>query len=59
MSRATGATTSGAVGPAGTDGGPMVEAVGVRKSFGHHEVLKGISLEVSRGEVMCLLGPSG
>ena len=37
----------------------MVEAKDVRKSFGHLEVLKGINLEVQRGEVMTLLGPSG
>jgi polar amino acid transport system ATP-binding protein len=37
----------------------LVRAVGVRKSFGHHEVLSGITLEVRQGEVMCLLGPSG
>ncbi|WP_349239827.1 amino acid ABC transporter ATP-binding protein [Patulibacter sp. SYSU D01012] len=38
---------------------PMVEAVGVRKRFGAVEVLKGITLEVGRGEVVVLLGPSG
>jgi polar amino acid transport system ATP-binding protein len=38
---------------------PMVKAEGVHKSFGRLEVLKGISLEVSRGQVMCMLGPSG
>ena len=38
---------------------PMVKAEGVHKRFGRLEVLKGIYLEVSRGEVMCLLGPSG
>jgi polar amino acid transport system ATP-binding protein len=37
----------------------MVQAEGVHKRFGRLEVLKGIDLEVSRGEVMCLLGPSG
>ncbi|WP_442916696.1 amino acid ABC transporter ATP-binding protein [Lentzea sp. NBC_00516] len=37
----------------------LVESIGVRKSFGHTEVLKGIDLEVERGEVVCLLGPSG
>ncbi|WP_324502217.1 amino acid ABC transporter ATP-binding protein [Nocardioides sp.] len=37
----------------------MVEAKGVRKHFGHLEVLKGIDLTVSNGEVMCLVGPSG
>lgn len=38
---------------------PMVRAEGVCKSFGHVEVLKGITLEVKRGEVVTLLGPSG
>ena len=38
---------------------PMVEAKGVRKTFGHLEVLKGIDLTVANGEVMCLVGPSG
>jgi polar amino acid transport system ATP-binding protein len=38
---------------------PMVKAEGVRKRFGRQEVLKGITLEVLPGEVMCLLGPSG
>ena len=37
----------------------MVEAVGVRKSFGRTEVLKGIDLNVRPGEVTCLIGPSG
>ncbi len=38
---------------------PMVSAQGVHKSFGALEVLKGITLEVAPGEVMCLVGPSG
>jgi polar amino acid transport system ATP-binding protein len=37
----------------------MVRAENVHKSFGHVDVLKGIDLEVSNGEVVCLLGPSG
>jgi polar amino acid transport system ATP-binding protein len=37
----------------------MVKAEGVHKRFGRQEVLKGITLEVVPGEVMCLLGPSG
>jgi polar amino acid transport system ATP-binding protein len=37
----------------------MVKAEGVHKNFGRLEVLKGISLEVHPGEVMCILGPSG
>jgi polar amino acid transport system ATP-binding protein len=38
---------------------PMVSAEGVHKCFGRLEVLKGITLRVQPGEVMCLLGPSG
>ena len=38
---------------------PMVDAVGVSKSFGSNEVLKSISLTVRPGEVLCLVGPSG
>jgi polar amino acid transport system ATP-binding protein len=37
----------------------MVNAEGVHKRFARQEVLKGITLEVKPGEVMCLLGPSG
>lgn len=38
---------------------PMVEAVEVHKRFGNLEVLKGITMSVTRGQVVCLLGPSG
>jgi polar amino acid transport system ATP-binding protein len=37
----------------------MVKAEGVHKRFGRLEVLRGISLEVASGEVMCVIGPSG
>ena len=37
----------------------MVKAEEVHKRFGRLEVLRGISLEVARASVMCLLGPSG
>ena len=40
-------------------GVPMLEAEAVYKRFGRLEVLRGISLRVWPGEVMCLLGPSG
>jgi polar amino acid transport system ATP-binding protein len=40
-------------------GTAMVNAEAVHKRYGRHEVLKGITLEVAAGEVMCLLGPSG
>lgn len=42
-----------------TNSRPLVRAEGVHKSFGTHEVLKGIDLEVKAGEVVCLLGISG
>ncbi|AYC42251.1 amino acid ABC transporter ATP-binding protein [Streptomyces griseorubiginosus] len=38
---------------------PEIEVRGLRKSFGAHEVLKGIDLEIGRGEVVCVIGPSG
>ncbi|MGN6723181.1 MAG: amino acid ABC transporter ATP-binding protein [Marmoricola sp.] len=31
----------------------------VHKSYGHNEILKGVSLEVKRHEVVCLIGASG
>ena len=36
-----------------------VSIKGLRKSYGSNEVLKGISLEVAPGDVVCLIGPSG
>ena len=41
------------------NGQPMVEAVGIHKSFGSIEVLRGIDLVVQPGEVACVIGPSG
>lgn len=38
---------------------PIVSIVDVRKSYGDVEVLKGISLDVMKGEVICIVGPSG
>jgi polar amino acid transport system ATP-binding protein len=37
----------------------MVEVVDLRKSFGDHEVLKGVTLRVRPSEVVCVIGPSG
>jgi polar amino acid transport system ATP-binding protein len=37
----------------------VVSASGVYKRFGHVEVLKGLSLEVKRQEVVFIIGPSG
>src|SRR6059036_3652027 len=38
---------------------PMVEARKVRKSFGDLEVLRGIDMQVKKGEVLVIVGPSG
>lgn len=37
----------------------MIIARDVRKSFGQLDVLKGVSLDVEEGEVVCLIGASG
>jgi L-cystine transport system ATP-binding protein len=37
----------------------MLEASNIKKTFGRHEVLKGVSLGVSKGEVVVVIGPSG
>ena len=37
----------------------MIYASQVRKSFGEKEILKGIDLEIEKGKVFGLLGPSG
>jgi polar amino acid transport system ATP-binding protein len=37
----------------------VVRAEDVGKRFGRLQVLKGVSLEVGRGETLCLIGPSG
>ena len=38
---------------------PMVDAQNVYKNFGALDVLRGVTLTVQPGEVMCLIGPSG
>lgn len=38
---------------------PMVSAKEVHKSFGALEVLKGVSMDVMKGECVCVIGPSG
>ena len=37
----------------------IIHAVGVKKKFGGLEVLKGVDLSVSQGEVVAIIGPSG
>ena len=38
---------------------PMIEVVGLKKSFGALHVLKDINLSVPRGHVVAMIGPSG
>jgi polar amino acid transport system ATP-binding protein len=38
---------------------PMIEIRAVGKSFGAHQVLRGVDLNVMGSEVVCLIGPSG
>ena len=38
---------------------PAIQLVGLRKSFGDNEVLRGVDLAVRPGEVVCVIGVSG
>ena len=42
-----------------TDSDPIVSIRDVHQSFGAVEVLKGVSLDVPKGGVVCIIGPSG
>jgi polar amino acid transport system ATP-binding protein len=46
-------------GPASAGSSAALELRSVRKSFGHHDVLRGIDLTVVPHEVICLIGASG
>ncbi|MEO7198334.1 MAG: amino acid ABC transporter ATP-binding protein [Solirubrobacterales bacterium] len=39
--------------------GAMLRLEGIHKRFGKLEVLRGVDLDVTKGEVICVLGPSG
>jgi len=51
-----GTVTPGTVTP---DAGTAIRIEGLRKSFGPNQVLRGIDLDVSTHEVICLIGASG
>lgn len=37
----------------------MLKAIGVRKSYGNLQILKGVNFEVEKGEIVSIIGPSG
>ena len=37
----------------------MIKIEGITKTFGTLEVLKGIDLEINKGEIVSIVGPSG
>ena len=40
-------------------GKPLLEIKNLRKSYGSHEVLKGITFDIPKGQIVGLLGPNG
>ena len=42
-----------------SDKKPLIKAVSVQKSFGGLDVLKGIDLDIYKGDVVVIIGPSG
>ncbi|HEV8297340.1 MAG TPA: ABC transporter ATP-binding protein [Acidimicrobiales bacterium] len=45
--------------PSPAEGGPAIEAAGLRRTFPSGVALEGLTLQVDRGEVLALLGPNG
>ena len=37
----------------------LIKVKGLKKSFGNHEVLKGIDYEIHKGDKIVVIGPSG
>ncbi len=59
MQTATDFNIAAAERPTAPAGAPVVTIHGLRKSYGSNEVLKGIDLNVNRGEVIAIIGKSG
>ncbi len=41
------------------DNDVMIKVENLHKSFGKHEVLKGVDIEIKKGDVLVIIGPSG
>ena len=39
--------------------GLMLQVKNVRKAFGDNQVLRGVDIEVKKGDIVVILGPSG
>ena len=37
----------------------MISCTNIHKSYDHLQVLKGVSLEITKGDLVCIVGPSG
>ena len=37
----------------------MINVEGLKKDFGGNEVLKGVNVTINKGDVVCVIGPSG
>ena len=60
MSKQSGMVSSGSItGSAAELPKALIEARGIRKSFGAHEVLRGVDLSATKGSVVTLIGSSG
>jgi ABC-2 type transport system ATP-binding protein len=53
------AELSGSPAPAGTLAGPAIEVVALAKRYGDVEAVRGVSFQVSPGEIFAFLGPNG
>jgi ABC-type glutathione transport system ATPase component len=53
-----GAMPDGA-GPSASGESAVITVRGLRMSYGHYEAVRGIDLDVARGEILAFLGPNG